>query len=86
MVLGRIEIGEGDVRPDRNDRQEGMKLYVLLRHREAPAGARRPGGASSRIERDNRVAHRMSAGIDHPHRKRGRGEGSGQERARREQS
>ena len=53
VVLGRIEVREGDVRADRNDRQERMELQVLLRDDVAAAAragrARRAGG----IERDD---------------------------------
>ena len=67
VVLGRIEVREGNVRADRNDGQERMELEVLLRDHEAAAGARGPRRGAGGIERDDGVAHRMSRRVDHAH-------------------
>ena len=73
MVLGRVEVGEGDICADGNDRQERMELQILLRHNVASAGVRNPG-AGRRIKRDDRIAHGAPGRIDDTHRERRRDE------------
>src|SRR4029079_391093 len=84
VMLGRIEVGKGDVRAHRHDRQEGVELDVLLRNDIAPARPWRAGRIPCRVERDDGVADRMARGIDDAHRKRGCGGPRGPGKPRRE--
>lgn len=72
MVLGRIEVGKGDVRPHGHDRQEWVKLEVLLRYDITTRRSGRPARRSVRVEDDDRITHGFAGGINDTHAQAGR--------------
>jgi len=77
MVLGRIEVRKGDVGADGQNRQERMKLQVLLRNHETPADMGWTPCAARRVKRNHSIADGPTCGIHHAHAQGGRGQRRG---------
>jgi len=72
MVLRRIEIREGNVRSDRDDRQEGMELQILLGDDVSAIGMSWPGGIARGIKGNHGIADRSAGDIDDTNAQTGR--------------
>jgi len=83
MVFGVIEIGKRHIRSDRDDRQERMKLHILLRNDKAAGSVRGPRSRTRWVERHDGITDRMAGTVDDTHGQRSRSKRGGKTEGRR---
>lgn len=83
MVFGVIEIGKRHIRSDWDDRQERMKLHILLRNDEAPGSMRGPRSRTRWIKGNDGITHRMAGTVYDTYGQRSRSKRGGKAYGRR---